>query len=248
MANNYRRVTNSPPSNAQVRQAFGSYAEYYVDAAKLPHLSPKQILDKFECEGRENIEKAQAKGNGVIMALPHMGSWEWAGAWLHLVTQNTVTSVVEAFDSKPLLDFMIEHRKKFGIHVIPTGRETGKHLIKALKENRIICLLADRYIEGAGMEIEFFGEKTMMPVGPATLSLRTGAPILPSCIYRKSKTHKAIICPGIDTTRKGTLKEDIEEVTIKYVKVLEELIQIAPKDWHLMTPNWPSDKKIMQGK
>lgn len=248
LKNNLKRATLKTPTNAQVRRAFASYADYYVEAAKLPHMRPEKIVAGFKIQGWENAEKALAQGNGVILGMPHMGSWERAGAWGHLTSGVKVTAVIEAFDSPEILDFMVSHRKKLGINAIPTGTEAGKAVIGALKDNHIVCLLSDRYIEGAGAEIEFFGEKTTLPIGPATLSLRTKTPLLPTCIYLKDGVHGGMMYPQIDIERKGTLKEDIIRVTTELTKSLEELIRLAPEQWHMMSPNWPSDEMLLKKK
>lgn len=244
--NNLKRVTKEDPSKAQVREAFASYASYYVDAAKLPHISPERIVDGFTITGWEHAEEALAKNNGVIFGLPHMGSWEWAGAWVRLTSGTQITVAIEAIEPPELLDFMVSHRKKLGINAVPVGKDAGKNIMKALRDNHVVCLLSDRYIEGAGTEIEFFGEKTILPIGAATLSIRTKAPLLPACVYLKDKVRHTLICPPIDTTRKGRFREDVARVTIDLTKSLEELIKDAPEQWHLMSPNWPSDRELIK--
>ena len=94
------------------------------------------------------------------------------------------------------------------------------------------------------MEVEFFGERTTLPAGPAMLGLRTGAPVLPTGVYftPRYNGHHAIVRPPLTATRLGGgLRDDVARVTQSLARELEFLIRRAPDQWHLFQPNWPSD-------
>ncbi|MET0323866.1 MAG: lipid A biosynthesis acyltransferase, partial [Ilumatobacteraceae bacterium] len=95
----------------------------------------------------------------------------------------------------------------------------------------------------------FFGERTTLPAGPATLGLRAGAPILPVAVYftRRVNGHHAIVRPPLDTERRGKLREDVARLTQDLAHELEYLIRRAPEQWHLFQPNWPSDPGYRHG-
>jgi KDO2-lipid IV(A) lauroyltransferase len=116
-------------------------------------------------------------------------------------------------------------------------------VIRALRENRVVCLLADRDIAGDGMEVEFFGETTTLPAGPATLALRTGAALIPTAVYfRPHGKHFVRILPPLPVERRGRLREDVRRLTQDLARRFEELVRMAPEQWHVMQPNWPSDR------
>ena len=105
-----------------------------------------------------------------------------------------------------------------------------------------MCLLCDRDLVGDGIEVEFFGERTTLPAGPATLALRTGAPLLPAAVYFGPQGgHHAKVMPPVAAQREGRLRDDVERVTQDLAHRFEELIRAAPEQWHLLQPNWPSD-------
>jgi KDO2-lipid IV(A) lauroyltransferase len=111
-----------------------------------------------------------------------------------------------------------------------------------LQENRVLCLLSDRDINGGGIPVEFFGETTTLPGGPATLALRSGAPLLPAAVYYQGGgLHEARVLPALDTARQGSFRADVARVTQDLAHGLEVLIRRAPEQWHLLQPNWPSD-------
>jgi KDO2-lipid IV(A) lauroyltransferase len=223
-----------------VQQAFDSYARYYVDSFRLPSLSKRTVARNFTIDGRERIDEALAGGNGVIFALPHLGGWEWGGRWM---TDHgyKMTVVVEAIEPPELFEWFRDLRAELGMTVVPVGPTAGAAVLKALRGNEIVCLLSDRDIDRNGVEVEFFGERTTLPAGPATLSLRTGAPILPCGVYFTPNGHHAVVRPPVPTVRRGGLRDDVARVTQAMAYELEFLIRRAPEQWHLFQPNWPSD-------
>jgi len=151
---------------------------------------------------------------------------------------------VEAIEPPELFEWFVELRSKLGMNVIALGPSAGREVIAALKRNDVVCLLCDRDIQRSGIEVEFFGEPTTLPGGPATLALRTGAALLPTAVYFTDRTdgHFGVVRPPIATERGDEgLRVDVERVTQALTVELEHLIRRAPQQWHMFQPNWPSD-------
>jgi KDO2-lipid IV(A) lauroyltransferase len=116
-------------------------------------------------------------------------------------------------------------------------------VLHCLGDNGIAALVSDRDLVGSGVEVEFFGERTTLPAGPATLALRTGAALLPTAVYmRPGGGHHGVIRPPMAVERRGGLREDVRRLTQDLAHELEVLIRVAPEQWHLFQPNWPSDR------
>ncbi|HAP75199.1 MAG TPA: phosphatidylinositol mannoside acyltransferase [Acidimicrobiaceae bacterium] len=225
-----------------VQQAFDSYARYYMESFRLPTLSARTVDRTFTTDGFHHITDALAQGNGCIFALPHLGGWEWAGRWM--TDQGyPLTVVVEALEPPELFEWFAKLRQDLGMTVVPTGPKAGPAVLAALRANQIVCLLCDRDLDRNGVPVDFFGERTTLPAGPATLALRTGAPILPVGVYFTQRTngHHAIVRPPIPLTRLGGLRDDVARITQLLAHELEFLIRRSPEQWHLFQPNWPSD-------
>lgn len=226
-----------------VRQAFDSYAQYWLESFRLPSMSKREVADGFDIEGYEHILAGLDAGNGVILALPHLGGWEWAGRWV-ADCGHPITVVVEQVEPPELFEWFVELRSKLGMNVVSLGRDAATSVIKALRENQVVCLLSDRDLQGGGPEVEFFGETTTLPAGPAALALRTGAPILPAAAYFTGQVdgHFAWVRPPIVAQREATrLRDDVQRLTQTLAGELEILIRRAPFQWHMFQPNWPSD-------
>jgi lauroyl/myristoyl acyltransferase len=231
-----------PALRVAVGQAFDSYARYYMESFRLPHLPARIVERGLFVEGFDHISESIALGNGTIFALPHLGGWEWAGRWM-ADKGYPMTVVVEALDPPELFEWFADLRENLGMTVVPTGPGAGTAVLKALRDNEIVCLLCDRDLERNGVEVEFFGERTTLPAGPATLALRTGARLLPVGVYYTEdyNGHKAIVRPPIPLARLGSLRADVTRITQLLARELEFLIRRSPEQWHLFQPNWPSD-------
>ena len=114
-------------------------------------------------------------------------------------------------------------------------------MARALRDGAVVVLVGDRHIGGSGVEVEFFGEVTTIPSGPAVLALRTGAALFPVAAYIRPRGCHGVVRPPIPTKRDGRFREDVVRVTRDLVVEFEDLIRAEPEQWHLLQPNWPSD-------
>lgn len=230
------------------QQAFDSYMRYYAESFRLPNLSKKYVDRMFTVDGFGNIEKGLERGKGVILALPHLGGWEWAGRWM-ADRGHRMTVIVEPLQPPELFEWFAELRRSLGMNVVPLGPEAAPAVLSALRRNEIVCLLCDRDIQRGGVEVTFFGEKTTLPAGPAMLGLRADAVVLPTAVYFTSKVdgHHAVVRPTLPMERTGGLRESVSVITQQLANELEWLIRRAPEQWHLFQPNWPSDPGYGEG-
>ena len=229
-----------------VRRCFESYARYWAESFRLPNLSPDTIAAGLTPVGYEHIEQARASGVGPIIVLAHLGGWEWAGFWIARVKGVPITVVVERLEPPSVFEWFVEFRRSLGMNVVPLGPDAGREVIRAVKAGHVVCLLSDRDITGSGVEVEFFGERTKLPAGPATLALRTGAPLLPTAVYFEGSGHLGMVHAPLPVERTGNLRDDVTRITQDIARSLEGLIREAPEQWHLMQPNWPSDHAVLE--
>ena len=229
--------------NRHVRRLMDSYARYYMELFLLPSMSPQRIDDSIVFEGVEHVHEAREKGNGAIIAMPHTGHWDLAGAWL--ARRVPCTAVVERLDPPELYEWFNRVRHRLGFDTVPLGPQAGPALMRALRANRVVGLLCDRDVGGTGVEVEFFGERTKLPGGPATLAVRSGAPILPSAAYFDDEVgNRGVICAPITAERTGGLRDDVVRITQTVTRELERFIELAPTQWHNFQPTWPSDTAV----
>jgi KDO2-lipid IV(A) lauroyltransferase len=250
---NLRRIHGRDYGGAAMRRdvaaTFDSYGRYFYELFRLSTLTPEWIEEHFHCAGIEHVWDAVRAGKGAVLALPHLGNWDFAGAWLAL-QGFTVTVVAEPVEPPELFEWFVTTRANLGMRVIPLGPSAGTEVLKAVRANEVVCLLADRDLTGDGVAVEFFGERTTLPAGPAMTALRAGCPLLPTgCYFMDHGDSRATIRPPLatartradDTGRAGRLRDDVARVTQDLAHAYEDLIRVEPTHWHLLQPNWPSD-------
>ncbi len=244
---NLRRVIGAEASDTAAldrwaRLSFRSYARYWVEGARLPSMSPIEVEERTFVQGFEHLEEGMAAGRGVILVLPHIGSWEFGGAFL-AARGMPMTSVAERIEPPELFDHFVAQRAAMGLDIVPLGASSGSAINRALRAGKLVGLLSDRDLMGNGIEVDFFGEATTMPAGPATLALRSGALLTTGAVYSgPGADHQAVVQAPLDTTRRGTLRQDVARLTQEVATRLEGLIRRAPEQWHVFQPLWLSDR------
>lgn len=224
-----------------VERGFRSYGQYWAEGAKLPAMKPARVYERFiVAEGVEHLYAAKDRGKGLIIALPHIGSWEWGGSFLDSLGMG-MTAVAEELEPPELFQWFKQKRESIGIRVEPLNDKAGATLLSTLRHGGVIGLLCDRDIQRNGVEVEFFSERVTMPAGPATLALRTEATLVAAACYSgPGRDHFAVVTPPIDTSRTGKLREDVQRVTQLVTTELEGLIRRAPEQWHVLEPRFSS--------
>lgn len=228
------------------------YFRYWCDAFRIPDWSEERILSTLRVE-RENLFFDQyADGRGVVVALSHMGNWDHAGAWAAL-SVGPLTSVAERLKPERLFQKFLEYRQKMGMRVYPLGTPNLTDVLASeLREGgRIVALVADRDLGAHGIDVEFFGEATRMPAGPANLALRTGAPLVPATLFYQGRDswvtfYESIPPPeGAPTGDGCTVEPGYDEAVGTMTQQIADAIQVGvtnhPTDWHMLQPLWLRD-------
>src|SRR5215472_14704946 len=177
---NYAAALGLPESDPRVDQvagkAFANYGRMLADFLLMGSMSSEEVRAIVDVEGYEHVAPVMARGRGAILALPHMGSWDFAAA-LATVIGHRLAAVAETFPGS-LDEAVVETRTRHGLEVIPMGRAAVRAINQVLDENGMVALLCD-LPQGPGSEVRFFGRRAVVPSGPAAIACRRRAPILP---------------------------------------------------------------------
>ena len=249
VALNLARITRRPAESAEVRllvrDAYRSYARYWLETFRLVREGPDFWLDRFRCAHADRIDSVLAEGKGAIVVVGHLGNWDAAGAWAG-ARGNLLVTVAEVLRPRRMFEFFVEHRERLGMRIWPAEKGVTARLIEAVEAGAIVALVGDRDLKGTGPQVNFFGEPVTMPGGPASLSLRTGVPILVAGVYSavfedgKRGWRAEISLPINPPSERST--ESIAELTQKVAGVLEEFVARRPEEWHVLQAFWPSDR------
>ena len=225
-----------------VKEVFVSYSRYWIESFRLNGPRVAALQGRVRAEGLEHLDAALERGHGAILGMPHLGNWDVGGAWLASRGYRAVAAV-EALEPPELFGWFCRRREALGVRVVPAGAGAPAVLLEALGNNAVVGLVSDRDLSGRGVEVKLFGHQTTMPGGPALLSLRSGAPILPAAVYSPSLgCHRAVIRPPLQASSAASLAERARELTALLAKELESLIAAAPQQWHVLRPVWNAER------
>jgi KDO2-lipid IV(A) lauroyltransferase len=227
---------------AAAKAVMVSYGRYWTEAFWARPRRVAEMRRRTQVEGLDLAIAAHDAGTGMIFALPHLGNWE-AAAPVAVLEGIPVVAVAERLANKRITDWFTAMRAGFGIEIILAtgGGEVMRQLEAMVGQNKAVALLSDRDLKGRGVEVEFFGEQTTLPPGPATLAVRTGAPLFPVATYFEGEGHRVVITSAIPVPDEGSRAEKVQAMTQELAHRMEKLISDAPQQWHLVVPNWPSD-------
>lgn len=248
LQSNLRRVVGPDGSARELREVtragVRSYLRYWREVFQLPGIPLDDLIARMHVADEWRLRDAYAAGDGMILALPHMGNWDHAGAWL-AGTGVPFTTVAERLKPEAVFDRFVAFRASLGMEVIPlTGGERPPFglLADRLRSGGALCLLADRDLTSTGVDVEFFGAVARMPAGPAALALDTGAALLPTTLSYPSRDRwQGWIHPRVLPPETGSRTEKIAAMTQQMATAFETAIAAAPADWHMLQRVWVSD-------
>jgi KDO2-lipid IV(A) lauroyltransferase len=244
---NLRRVVGPEMSGKELRAlsraGMSSYARYWFEVFRLPVISAERLVIDMRCEGEDRLLGTLAAGRGAVLALPHMGNWDQAGAWVIARGVTNITTVAERLEPESLARRFFAFREGLGFEVLPATGGVSRFgvLAQRLREGGLVCLLADRDVTGGGIEVDFFGEKAHMMGGAAALAVQTGAPLMPVTLWFDGPLWCAHIHEEIPVPEGGTRREKVAAMTQEVARVFEAGIAAHPEDWHMLQRVFTAD-------
>jgi KDO2-lipid IV(A) lauroyltransferase len=227
---NYAAVLGSTADDPRVaavaQRAFQNYGRMLMDFLLLGSLSKEDLLQRMTNDGREHLDAALARGRGVIMAVPHMGSWDMAGSYAAALGYK-VWAVAEKFPGS-LNDAVIATRQSFGLNVIPLGRSAVRAITEALQANGVVALVCDLE-QGPGVPVRFFGRRANVPGGPAAFALKNGAAMITAAPYASARGRYHV---HLDAPLEWPAGETKEGLMQRVVTRFEDFIRERPDQWY----------------
>jgi KDO2-lipid IV(A) lauroyltransferase len=228
---NLTAAVGTPADDALLRAALASYLRNFYEVLALPAWSRAEVVKRVTTAGEDTLRTAFAT-RGAVVALPHSGNWDLAGAWA-CYTGMPVTTVAEQLGEAEYAAF-VSFREGLGMRVLshqdPTTLPT---LIRAVSEHRLVCLVADRDLPGSGVPVSWRDQQVTMPGGPALVARRSGAALFPAvCAF--TPTGMRITFGDVVPERPG--RAGLQAMTQDVATFFAEQIARQPEDWHMMQP------------
>ncbi len=220
------------------REVLRNYARYWLEIFRLPELPVDHLVEgMYDPDGgAKYILELSATGRGVVIAIPHMGNWDQAGAWIITMGAGSFTTVAERLKPESVYERFVTFREGLGMEVLPAsgGVRPFGILAERLRSGKIVILPADRDVTGSGIEVEFFGEKAKMMGGSAALAVLTGAALLPAVLWFTEDGWGVKVGAEIPQPAEGTRSEKIAAMMQDVASFFEEGIREHPYDWLML--------------
>lgn len=228
------------------REVLRRYARYWLETFRLP-VTPVDRLVAGVHDPENQIKMifdVMASGRGVVVALPHMGNWDQAGAWFIAQGAGSLTTVVERLKPETLYERFVTFRERLGMEVLPAsgGPRPFGILAQRLRTGRFVALPCDRDVTGSGIEVEFFGERAKMMAGPAALAVRTDAALMPAVLWFAGDGQCGVkIGAEIEPPAAGTRPQKVAAMMQEVAGFFEQGIREHPYDWLMLQKVFVAD-------
>jgi len=209
-------------------RAMRSNLRYWIDTFRFPSWTPARIRSTVEVFNRSTFDTLIARGEGLVIALPHSGNWDHAGAFFS-ADGHPVVTVAEHLKPERLFRKFLAYREAMGMEVLDLDGRVTKTLQDRLREGRLVALVSDRDLSASGVEVSFFGRRAKFPAGPAKLALETGAPLITAHI-----TYTEIGIAVHFSDRIETRGKSVEDIVQSIAENFEHEIGKRPEDWHML--------------
>jgi lauroyl/myristoyl acyltransferase len=209
-------------------RAMRSNLRYWIDTFRFPSWTPARIRSTVEVFNRSTFDTLIARGDGLVIALPHSGNWDHAGAFFS-ADGHPVVTVAEHLKPERLFRKFLAYREAMGMEVLDLDGRVTKTLQDRLREGRLVALVSDRDLSASGVEVSFFGRRAKFPAGPAKLALETGAPLITAQITYTENGIAVHFSDRIETQGKS-----VEDIVQSIAENFEHEIGKRPEDWHML--------------
>jgi KDO2-lipid IV(A) lauroyltransferase len=240
---NYQRVRpelDKAQLEFLVNAGMRSYLRYWCDTFRFPAWSKERLLSTTVCENENFLRDPIAEKRGCIVALPHAGNWDHAGAYF-CATGIPLTTVAEHLKPEKLFRKFLEYRTAIGMEVLDLDSRSIAVLSQRLRSGKLVALVADRDLSKNGIPVNFFGTGGQMPAGPALLAIQTGADLITAFVKYEEAGIRIIFGEAIAVPATGSVQEKAAVMTQVIADRFAEQLAVHTVDWHMLQRIWRDD-------
>jgi KDO2-lipid IV(A) lauroyltransferase len=220
------------------RRVYDTFFENAVEQASLAYLTGEELDARIRPTGLEHLQRAHARGRGVIIVSGHYGLWELVPPWL-CRHGFRMTVVVRRQNNRAVDAWMEKMRRRDGVETTDSGYSL-REILRALRQGHLLGLMSDQDAGTRGIFVRFFGEEASTVVGPATIALKTGAPVVCLVLHpgRPHPPHHLEIAPPIFPEEFPDTDAGRQALTQVFTNRLEAWIRARPEQWFWLHRRW----------
>ena len=221
-------------SASLARHIFAEQARNYLEIFRLSRTNAATLRATIEKRGWEHFTSAHAQGKGVIVASAHLGPISVVGQVLVAHGYETVLPVET--EHSEVQRAVNRARSAIGLELVRA--DTPLAVVRALRQGKVLGLLADRAVTGVGERVPFFGGEALIPSAHVALGLRTGVPVIPAFSLRLGRALVASFEPPLELRSTGDREADVRAGVAQWANVLESYVRRYPEQWTVFERVW----------
>ena len=220
---------------------YRQFATTFMELAYFPKIKKENLLNLVRFNGFEHIEKAISDGKGAVLVGSHFCNWEIMGA--AIAQKHPLTFVIGKQENSKVDDLLNEYRMEKGLKLIPL-KFALRGVMKTLKANELIAILADQDAHQDGVFVNFFGRPASTPKGPAVFALRQGCPMITCHIFRAQDGKFDVDIEIVPKPQEQNQDDLIGAYMANFTKILEKNVRKAPDHWFWMHKRWKTKPQL----
>lgn len=236
LRSNYEIVLSDVSSNDRevlVRQGISSAMRYWCDTFRISDWSSEKIVSSTRAINEHFLFDPINEKRGVIVAVPHAGNWDHAGAYF-CAKGARVNTVAEHLKPERLFRKFLAHRERMGMRVLDLNAGVIDDLRNILRhEKELVALVADRDLSRSGIDVHFFDKVARMPAGPAILAYETDADLITAYVVYRKDGIEVSFTPPIKVNREADRSTEVSRITQVIAGRFEDAIRNDPTSWHM---------------
>ena len=198
------------------------------------------LKTNVELEDFDRVSSVKENGNGIVVALIHMGNME---ASLKAGEKYKSVTVAKAQRNPYIDNFITEARRKLNVVLLKKSKQTSRDLLEQIEEKNVIALFSDHRDKGA--TVNFFGEETVSPTGAINIALKHNLPIVIGYnVMHEDNTCTTYFTKELELVRTNSFKNDVKVNTQLMMNIIENIIKNHPNQWMWFHDRWKLYKKI----
>lgn len=224
-------------NHSVLRSLLYLYRNYYIFGQtlidKIAVMAVSENKFTYNFDGEEILRQITAMQKGGMLLSAHIGNWEIAGFLLKRL--NTKINIV-IFDG--------EHERIKQYLESVTQKSTAKFIIirndlshiyeiaAALKNNELVCMHADRFVEGnKTLSTNFLGQPAKFPLGPFLLATQFKVPVSFVFAMKESSFHYHFFASPIKAFPDASKEIYMQQMLADFVVSMEEKVKAYPEQW-----------------
>lgn len=223
---------------SKIKSILKLYRNYYlfgqsiIDKVVIMSGIPNKFT--FNFDGIDNLRQIAAMNKGGLLLSSHIGSWEIAGELLdHIDTRINI--VMFDGEDRQIKQYMesVTGKRKINIIVIKSDLSHIFQINSAFQNNELVCMHADRYIEGnKTITREFLGEAAKFPAGPFVMAEKFKVPVTFVYALKESALHYHFFSSPVKDYSDLGRSKGMEQLADDFITSFENKVKTYPEQWY----------------